>query len=62
MKKIIGRKKELESLKKIWNSKGAEQSGKRFLVREFFEPQGRYFELAGKKDSPPAEQLKNFAI
>ncbi len=69
MKKIIGRKKEQESLKKIWNSKGAElvavygrrRVGKTFLIREFFESQGRYFELAGKKDSPPSEQLKNFA-
>ena len=69
MKKIVGRKKELESLKKIWNSKEAElvavygrrRVGKTFLIREFFEPQSRYFELAGKKDSPPIEQLKNFA-
>ncbi len=69
MKKIIGRKNEQESLKKIWKSRGAElvavygrrRVGKTFLIREFFESQGRYFELAGKKDSPPAEQLKNFA-
>jgi len=69
MKKIIGRRQEQESLKKIWNSKGAElvaiygrrRVGKTFLIREFFESQGQYFELAGKKDSPPTEQLKNFA-
>jgi hypothetical protein len=31
------------------------------LVREFFESQGNYFELTGKKNSSPTEQLKNFA-
>ncbi len=69
MKKIIGRKNEQEILKKIWKSNGAElvavygrrRVGKTFLIREFFESQGRYFELAGKKEAPPTEQLKNFA-
>jgi AAA+ ATPase superfamily predicted ATPase len=69
MKKIIGRKNEQEILEKIWKSKGAElvavygrrRVGKTFLIREFFESRGRYFELAGKKETSPSEQLKNFA-
>ena len=69
MKKIIGRKNEQEILKKIWASKEAElvavygrrRVGKTFLIREYFESQERYFELAGKKDAPPSEQLENFA-
>jgi AAA+ ATPase superfamily predicted ATPase len=69
MRKIIGRKNEQEILRNVWKSKVAElvavygrrRVGKTFLIREFFESQGRYFELAGKKDSNPSEQLKNFA-
>src|SRR3990167_213527 len=68
MKNIVGRKNEQTVLSKIWNSKNAElvaiygrrRVGKTFLVREFFSSRGRYFEVAGKKDTTIREQLQNF--
>ena len=39
---------------------GRRRVGKTFLIREFFEPRSRYFELIGERDAPLAGQLANF--
>lgn len=69
MSKVVGRKNEQKTLDKIWRSKspelvavyGRRRVGKTFLIREFFSSRGRYFELAGKQETPIDEQLRNFA-
>lgn len=68
MKTIIGREKEKLFLTKIWNSKEAEllalygrrRVGKTFIIRNFFQNKGIYFEVTGKKDGSIHEQLANF--
>ena len=69
MTKIIGRKAEQKSLKKILNSKKAEflaiygrrRIGKTFLIREYFrDKKCIFFQVIGKKDGNMAVQLKIF--
>lgn len=66
---IIGREKELETLKKVLLSEKAEflaiygrrRIGKTFLIHEFFKDKGLYFEVTGSNKASKKEQLKNFA-
>lgn len=66
---LIGRKKERTQLNKILNSGkseflavyGRRRIGKTFLIRQFFEKVGLYFELAGVKNANTKDQLKRFA-
>lgn len=65
---IIGRQKEIEFLKKAYNSKEAEfiaiygrrRIGKTYLVRELFSKDKNYFELVGLKNGSLKEQLNHF--
>lgn len=65
---IVGRKPELEILKKYLKSNKAEfiaiygrrRIGKTFLVHEFFKDKGIYFEITGSNKASKKEQLKNF--
>ena len=69
LKKIIGRKKEIKVLDRIWGSNEAEflaiygrrRVGKTHLIREYFCEKEIYLELTGIKDAPLANQLANFA-
>lgn len=68
---LIGRKKEIEILNKIYKSDkaqflalyGRRRIGKTFLITEFFKDKVRdvYFELVGIKDASLSHQLNNFA-
>lgn len=68
MKSIIGRKSEKKKLSKILRSDEAEflaiygrrRVGKTFLIHEFFQGKGLYFELTGQKDAGLKMQLDNF--
>lgn len=68
MEKIIGREIEKNKLTQILHSKEAEflalygrrRVGKTFLIRNFFQGKGLYFELAGEKDASHRMQLDNF--
>jgi hypothetical protein len=65
---IIGRQSEKEKLSKILSSNEAEflalygrrRVGKTFLIHEFFQDRGLYFELTGQKDAGLKMQLDNF--
>lgn len=67
--KIIGRKKELETLNRLWESSKAEflaiygrrRVGKTFLIDQFFKNKGVYFEVTGSYKASKKEQLRNFA-
>lgn len=69
LKRIIGRKKEIKVLDRIWSSNEAEflaiygrrRVGKTHLIREYFCEKEIYFELTGIKDASLANQLENFA-
>lgn len=68
VEKLIGRQKELSILDKIYKSPEAEflalygrrRVGKTFLIRNFFENKGLFFEVTGLKDGSLKEQLKIF--
>ena len=67
LKNIIGREKEKQYLNQIFKSKEAEfvaiygrrRVGKTFLIREFFEGKGLFFELVGQKDVGLRQNLEN---
>jgi uncharacterized protein len=69
MAAIIGRERELDSLRAVYTAKepqflavyGRRRIGKTFLINQFFRDKGLYFELTGMKDAPLAVQLANFA-
>jgi uncharacterized protein len=66
---VIGRKKEREILERLLQSKKAEflaiygrrRVGKTFLISQYFQKRGLYFEMTGSPDAPKAEQLANFS-
>lgn len=66
---IIGREKEIELLNSILNSPSAEfisvygrrRVGKTYLINQYFQNKGIYFELTGRKDASRNLQLSNFA-
>lgn len=66
---IIGRRRELVVLEKVYNSKEAEllaiygrrRVGKTHLVNNYFREKGIYFELTGTKDAKMREQIVNFS-
>lgn len=66
---IIGRRTEINLLKKACQSKtaqfiaiyGRRRIGKTFLVRHLFEREKHFFELMGMKDANLKTQLKNFS-
>jgi hypothetical protein len=39
---------------------GRRRVGKTFLIREYFEPRSRYFEMIGERDASLGDQLQNF--
>ena len=68
MGEIIGRKRELEILERLYLSKKAEflavygrrRVGKTYLIEEYFKDKGVYFGLTGIKGASKKDQLKNF--
>jgi hypothetical protein len=68
MDQLIGRKEEIELLKKLYNSKQAEflaiygrrRIGKTFLITEFFKNKGIFFEITGSATANNKEQLLRF--
>ncbi len=68
MSSIIGRRKELQLLDKLFKSDKAEflaiygrrRVGKTFLISHFFQDKTIYFELTGIKNASTKNQLKNF--
>lgn len=68
MPSIIGRKKELQLLERLYKSDKAEflaiygrrRVGKTFLISQFFKEKTVYFELTGIKNATTKNQLKNF--
>jgi len=66
--KIIGRQRELAILTRLWESPKAEflalygrrRVGKTFLIHQFFQNKGIYFEITGSHKAPKKEQLRNF--
>ncbi len=66
---IVGREKEILLLTDVLESKksefiaiyGRRRVGKTYLIREFFNDKGGYFELTGRKNASKSSQLKNFA-
>lgn len=68
MPNVIGRSEELELLDGILNAKDAQlvalygrrRIGKTYLIREFFQDKGVYFEVTGLKDATMSQQLENF--
>lgn len=67
--KIYGREKEKQLLDKILNSDKAEftvvygrrRIGKTFLIQQYFQEKGVYFELTGTNNAPMQNQLGNFS-
>ena len=65
---IVGRKREVAILNKLWRSKesefvavyGRRRVGKTHLIREYFSDKAVYFELTGIKDAKLAVQLEVF--
>ena len=65
---VVGRKREVEILQGIFNSKdpeflaiyGRRRVGKTHLIREFFSDKGVYFEITGQKEGNMHVQLENF--
>lgn len=70
MNKIIGRKKEQETFKKILESQesaflaiyGRRRIGKTYLTKNYFKDKGLFFHLTGIQDAILDIQLQNFAI
>ena len=68
MGEIVGRKEEIELLKRLYESKQAEflaiygrrRIGKTYLVTEFFRDKGVFFEATGSATASTAEQLLRF--
>ncbi len=66
---IIGRKKELEILNRLYESSKAEflavygrrRIGKTFLIHQYFKNKGVYFEITGSHKATKKEQLRNFS-
>lgn len=66
---IIGREKEIEQLSAVLNSASAEfiaiygrrRVGKTYLMHQYFQDKGIYFELTGRKDASKNQQLNNFS-
>jgi uncharacterized protein len=66
---IVGREEEVAILHKLCNSQepeflavyGRRRIGKTFLISQFFQDKGIYFELTGMQDADVQSQLKNFA-
>lgn len=69
MSKIIGRKKEQETLQKILDAKepaflavyGRRRIGKTFLIKNFFKDKGVFFHLTGIQEAAVGIQLQSFA-
>lgn len=69
MKNIFARKEELKILEKLYQSNRAEflaiygrrRVGKTYLIHEYFNDKGTYFEFTGTKGASKKAQLKNFA-
>ena len=67
MKKIVGRKKEVEYLQEIMQSEASEfvvvygrrRAGKTFLIREFFSNSFAFY-FSGSENSKMKTQLENF--
>jgi AAA+ ATPase superfamily predicted ATPase len=67
---IIGRKKEIGLLEKLYKSKkseflalyGRRRVGKTFLINEFFRNKGVFFEVTGVLEKDIKSQLKSFAL
>lgn len=70
MAQIIAREQELEILERLYRSKepeflaiyGRRRVGKTFLIRNYFQDKGVYFEITGVPNASLSEQLKNFSI
>lgn len=66
---IVGRKKEIAILNRLWSSPKAEflaiygrrRVGKTFLIHRFFKNRGIYFEITGSHKATKKEQLRNFS-
>lgn len=66
---IIGRQKEIEVLNSLMESPSAEflavygrrRVGKTYLIHQYFQKKGIYFELTGRKNATRNLQLNNFA-
>lgn len=66
---IIGRRKEIAILERLWRSDKAEflavygrrRVGKTFLIDQFFKDKGIYFEITGSHKAGKKEQLRNFS-
>ena len=69
MTNIAGRQHELKLLDELYHSKdpeflavyGRRRVGKTFIIREFFQNKGLYFELTGLKNGNLKDQLENFS-
>lgn len=65
---IFGRKKEIETLQRLLNSKkpeflaiyGRRRVGKTYLIHEFFKDKGIYFTLTGTRGSSKQSQIRKF--
>lgn len=70
LKKIIGRKKEQEILRKVLDDQepaflavyGRRRIGKTYLIKNFFKDKGLFFHLTGIQDASLDIQLQNFSI
>ena len=68
--RITGRDDEKLILKRLLESRdpeflavyGRRRVGKTFLIKEYFEGKGLFFELTGEKDAPLRDQLQNFTF
>lgn len=68
METIVGRKKEIVRFDRLLKSDKAEflaiygrrRVGKTFLVDQFFQGKGLFFEITGTKNTPRSEQLRKF--
>jgi predicted AAA+ superfamily ATPase len=70
MKKIIGRKREQEILRQVFETQepafvaiyGRRRIGKTYLIKNFFKDKGLFFHLTGIQEAPLEIQLENFAV
>lgn len=70
MDEIVGRKREKETLEKIFQSHsasfiavyGRRRIGKTYLIKNFFRERGVFFHLEGVQDAPLPIQLQNFSV
>lgn len=68
IEEIIGRKKEIQILDRVWQSPdpeflalyGRRRVGKTHLIRQYFSDKGFYLEASGAKDKPMKNQIENF--